>query len=84
MQYLTSQHKVPLSLILRALITIKNKGRENSILPPIRRIIPRIKDKIINKPLTALAIFVVFALINHERNKKIITKIIVPIIKIFI
>ncbi len=63
---------------------MKNKGRENSILPPIRRMIPKIKDKIINKPLTALAIFVVFTLINHERNKKIITKIIVPIIKIFI
>lgn len=63
---------------------MKNKGRENSILPPIRRIIPRIKDKIINKPLAALAIFVVFAPTNHERNKKIITKIIVPIIKIFI
>tara|TARA_B100001765_G_scaffold171638_1_gene114431 strand:+ start:61 stop:252 length:192 start_codon:yes stop_codon:yes gene_type:complete len=63
---------------------MKNKGRENSILPPIRRMIPKIRDKIINKPLTALAIFVVFALINHERNKKIITKIIVPIIKIFI
>jgi hypothetical protein len=63
---------------------MKNKGRENSILPPIRRIVPRIKDKIINKPLVALAIFVVFVLTNHERNKKIITKIIVPIIKIFI
>ena len=70
--------------ILRADKAKKNNGKENNILPPIAKIIAINKDKITNKLLTPLAIFCVFCLANQDNIKNTMTKIIIPVIKIFI
>ena len=62
----------------------KNNGSENNILPPIARIIATSSDKIIIKLRTPLAIFCVFCLANQDNNKNVMTKIIIPVITIFI
>ena len=70
--------------ILRAERAKKNNGNENNILPPIAKIIAINKDKIIIKVLTPLAIFFVFCRANQDNNKNVMTKIIIPVITIFI
>ena len=70
--------------VLRAERAKKNNGSENSILPPIARIIATKSDKITIKLLTPLAIFCVFCLANQDNIKNTMTKIIIPVIKIFI
>ena len=71
-------------LIFKADIAKKNKGNENNILPPIARIIAINKDKIIIKLRTLFESFLVFALLNQDNSKKIMTKIIIPVAIIFI
>ena len=63
---------------------MKNKGRENSILPPTASNTATIKDKTMIKFLTLFAIFLLFVLANQDNNKNVMTKIIIPVIIIFI
>ena len=60
------------------------EGSENNILPPMAKIIATNSDKITIKLLTPLAIFCVFCLANQDNNKNVMTKIIIPVITIFI
>ena len=70
--------------ILRADKAKKNNGKENNILPPIAKIIAINRDKITIKVLTPFAIFWVFCRANQDNNKNVMTKIIIPVITIFI
>ena len=70
--------------ILRAERAKKNNGSENNSLPPTTKTIATNSDKITIKLLTPLAIFCVFCLANQDNNKNVMTKIIIPVITIFI
>ena len=62
----------------------KNKGSENNILPPIAKTIAIRRDATMSKFRTPFAIFCVFCLANQDNNKNDRTKIIIPVITIFI
>ena len=62
----------------------KNNGRENKNFPPIAKIIAINKDEITIKVRTPLAIFCVFCRANQDNSKNVMTKIIIPVITIFI
>ena len=70
--------------ILRILIANKNNGKENNSLPPIAKTIASINDNVMIILLTLFVIFLLLALANQDNNKKVMTKIIIPVIKIFI
>ena len=79
----TSSHVIA-ALILKIYNAKKNNGRENKILPPTARRIAINKDKIISKVLTLFVIFLLLALANQDNNKKVMTKMIIPVNIIFI
>ena len=57
----------------------KNNGKENNNLPPTAKIIAINKDRTIIKFLKPLAIFLLLVLANQDSNKKVMTKMIIPV-----
>ena len=78
------REKAPAALCRKIISAKKNNGNENNILPPIARIIAINKEKIKIKFLTLFPTFLLFALTNQDNNKNTKTKMIIPVIIIFI